>query len=79
MVSNTVAVIEAAKQTDQVSVVVLTSSGGSTNPPGLDNSTPKSEVLHVSDPDEQIKRGRYSPAAKTLVEIKSFEAVGRNH
>ena len=50
MVSNAVAVIEAAKQTDQVSVVVLTSSGGSTNPPGLDNSTPKSEVLHFPIP-----------------------------
>lgn len=79
MVSNAVAVIEAAKQTPQLSVVVLTSSGGSTNPPGLDNRTPKSEILHFSDPEEQIKRGRYSPAAKTLMEIRSFEAVGRNH
>jgi len=79
MVSNALAVIEAAKQTEECSVVVLTSSGGSTNPPGLENSTPKSEVLHFSDPDEQIRRGRYSPAAKTLMEIKAFEAVGRNH
>jgi len=45
----------------------------------LDSSTPKSEVLHFSDPDDQIRRGRYSPAAKTLMELKSFEAVGRNH
>jgi len=79
MVSNACAVIEAAKATESVNVVVLTSSGGSTNPTNLKDSTPKSELLHFSDPNEQINRGRYSPAAKTLMEIKSLEAVGRNH
>ena len=78
MVTNALAVIQAAKEAE-VSTVVLTSSGGSTNPRGLQDSTPKSETLHFSDPDDQIKRGRYSPAAKTLMEIKSLEAVGRNH
>jgi len=85
MVSNAVALIEAAKA-ERVPVVVLTSSGGSTNPPLSGTTpaagtiaTPKSEVLHFSDPDEQIGRGRYSPAAKTLMELKAFEAVGRNH
>jgi nucleoside-diphosphate-sugar epimerase len=79
MVSNALAVIEAAKAIDSVNVVVLTSSGGSTNPLDLNDSTPKSELLHFSNPNEQINRGRYSPAAKTLMEIKSFEAIGRNH
>jgi nucleoside-diphosphate-sugar epimerase len=79
MVTNAVAVIEAAKATDSVNVVVLTSSGGSTNDPKLKDNTPKSEIHHFSDPDEQIKNGRYSPAAKTLMEIKSFNAIGRNH
>ena len=78
MVSSAVSVIEAAKVTS-VGTVVLTSSGGSTNPQDLNDSTPKSELLHFSDPDLQISRGRYSPAAKTLMEIKAFEAVGRNH
>jgi len=78
MVSNALAVIQAAKE-EKVPAVVLTSSGGSTNPQGLRNITPKSETLHFSDPNDQIKRGRYSPAAKTLMEIKSLEAVGRNH
>jgi nucleoside-diphosphate-sugar epimerase len=80
MVSNAGAVIEAAKATESVTVVVLTSSGGSTNPVDIkDSSTPKSELLHFSDPTEQIKRGRYSPAAKTLMEITSMKAIGRNH
>jgi nucleoside-diphosphate-sugar epimerase len=79
MVSNAGAVIEAAKATESVTVVVLTSSGGSTNPIDLQDNTPKSEVLHFSDPKEQIKRGRYSPAAKTLMEITSMKAIGRNH
>lgn len=79
MVSNAVALIEACKA-ETVPVVVLTSSGGSTNPPsGLNNATPKSEILHLSDPDEQISRGRYSPAAKTLMERNAFLAVGRDH
>jgi len=79
MVNNARAVMDAAKA-ERVGVVVLTSSGGSTNPPGgLDSAVPKSELLHFSDPDEQIGRGRFSPAAKTRMEIAALAAVGRNH
>jgi len=78
MVNNALAVIKVAKE-ENVKAVVLTSSGGSTNPAGLEDSTPKSEVLHFSDPDAQIAKGKFSPAAKTLMEIKAFESVGRNH
>ena len=77
MVSNAVATIEAARS-ENVPVVVLTSSGGSTNPVGLTNETPKSEVLHWSDPETQIKASKFSPAAKTLMEINALKAVGRN-
>ena len=62
----------------KVPVVVLTSSGGSTNPPGHTNDVPKNELLHWSDPDVQISNSRYSPAAKTLMEIAALHEVGRN-
>mmetsp|Transcript_8692 Transcript_8692/g.17625 ORF Transcript_8692/g.17625 Transcript_8692/m.17625 type:complete len:339 (+) Transcript_8692:48-1064(+) len=78
MVGNALTVIEIAKEVG-CKCVVLTSSGGSTNPAGLQDSTPKSELLHFSDPEAQIAKGKFSPAAKTLMEIKAFEAVGRNH
>ncbi|VEU39628.1 unnamed protein product [Pseudo-nitzschia multistriata] len=79
MVSNALALVDASRA-EGVPVVVLTSSGGSTNPPGgLPSSVPKSEVLHFSDPEEQVLRGRYSPAAKTRMEARAFAAVGRNH
>lgn len=70
-------VIKAAER-QKVGVVVLTSSGGSTNPPGHKNETPKNEVIHWSDPEVQQQSGRFSPAAKTLMEMASLAAVGRN-
>lgn len=78
MVNNVKDVIKIAKS-ENVKTVVLTSSGGSTNPAGLSDSMPKSELLHFSDPDDQIAKGKFSPAAKTLMERAAFEAVGRNH
>lgn len=77
MVNNAIAIIKSARR-QKVDVVVLTSSGGSTNPIGLHNSTPKNEILHWSDPDQQKKMGKYSPAAKTLMELNSLKEVGRN-
>ena len=69
MVSNAIATIEAARS-ENVPVVVLTSSGGSTNPAGLTNETPKNEILHWSDPEAQLKASKFSPAAKTLNSAK---------
>lgn len=77
MVHNALGCLAAAAHTG-VEVVVLTSSGGSTNPPGLNNETPKQEHVHWSDPDDQVARQRYSPAAKTLMELRALEAVGRD-
>jgi len=77
MVNNGVALMRAARQ-QKVGVVVLTSSGGSTNPPGHKNEVPKQEHVHWSDPELQQKNGRYSPAAKTLFEINALREVGRN-
>ena len=50
-----------------VGAAVLTSSTGSTNPPGPE-PRPKREGEHVSDPMQQLAAGKYSPAAKTLME-----------
>ena len=61
-----------------VDVVVLTSSGGSTNPPGHKNETPKSELHHWSDPEVQLGAGKFSPAAKTIMEMSALCEVGRN-
>ena len=46
---------------------VFTSSTGSTNPPSGDPVL-KNEVDHWSDPEQQIAAGKYSPAAKTLMD-----------
>lgn len=46
---------------------VFTSSTGSTNPP-QGEPTIKNEVDHWSDPDAQIAAGKFSPAAKTLMD-----------
>jgi len=62
---------------DQVSVV-LTSSTGSTNKPGAAADSIKSETEDWSDPELQQKNGRFSPAAKTLMEITALKAVGRD-
>ena len=58
--------LEAARERE-VPVAVITSSTGSTNPPGPE-PRPKREGEHVSDPMQQISVGKYSPAAKTLME-----------
>lgn len=77
MVNNALAALHAA-QRNRVGVVVLTSSGGSTNPPGHSNAVPKNELEHWSDPEFQKANGRWSPAAKTLMELACLKAVGRN-
>lgn len=53
---------------------VFTSSTGSTNPPEGEPSI-KDEVLHWSDPEQQIAVGKYSPAAKTLMDKKALEMM----
>eukprot|EP01062_Namystynia_karyoxenos_P066474 TRINITY_DN6039_c0_g1_i1.p1 TRINITY_DN6039_c0_g1~~TRINITY_DN6039_c0_g1_i1.p1 ORF type:complete len:335 (+),score=85.52 TRINITY_DN6039_c0_g1_i1:82-1086(+) len=75
MVNNALALVRAARAVG-CPCVVLSSSGGSTNPPGLAASTPKNEVLHWSDPDKQKEAGRWSPAAKTLMELACLKEVG---
>eukprot|EP00472_Partenskyella_glossopodia_P007654 CAMPEP_0197539556 /NCGR_PEP_ID=MMETSP1318-20131121/63100_1 /TAXON_ID=552666 /ORGANISM="Partenskyella glossopodia, Strain RCC365" /LENGTH=356 /DNA_ID=CAMNT_0043098307 /DNA_START=48 /DNA_END=1118 /DNA_ORIENTATION=+ len=77
MVKNAVAVCKAAKR-QKCECVVLTSSGGSTNPIGHKNEVPKNEILHWSDPENQKSKGRFSPAAKTLMELNSLSEYGRN-
>lgn len=77
MVGSSQAVVASARK-HGVECVVITSSGGSTNPPGLAAETPKNEVEHWSDPKQQISAGKFSPAAKTLMEISCLKAVGRN-
>jgi nucleoside-diphosphate-sugar epimerase len=46
---------------------VFTSSTGSTNPPG-DEPPLKNEIDHWSDPQKQLAAGKFSPAAKTLMD-----------
>eukprot|EP00929_Paragymnodinium_shiwhaense_P080811 TRINITY_DN4216_c0_g1_i1.p1 TRINITY_DN4216_c0_g1~~TRINITY_DN4216_c0_g1_i1.p1 ORF type:complete len:343 (-),score=74.03 TRINITY_DN4216_c0_g1_i1:151-1179(-) len=58
--------------------VVLTSSTGSTNPPGAPSDLVKSELTSWSDPEFQKANKRFSPAAKTLMEIEALKFVGRN-
>ena len=77
MTNSALATIAAARRM-RCGVVCLTSSGGSTNPAGMTNETPKNEVLHWSDPEDQQSKGKYSPAAKTLMEINALKAVGRD-
>merc|ERR1712196_389106 len=77
MVNSALDVLKSARR-NHVGCVVLTSSGGSTNPPGHTNDIPKSEVEHWSDPQLQQENGRFSPAAKTLMELAALEEVGRN-
>ncbi len=59
--------------------VILTSSTGSTNPPPeIAKALPlaKSELTHWSDPEFQIANKRFSPAAKTNMELKALGFVG---
>eukprot|EP00928_Gymnodinium_smaydae_P023404 TRINITY_DN19328_c0_g2_i1.p1 TRINITY_DN19328_c0_g2~~TRINITY_DN19328_c0_g2_i1.p1 ORF type:complete len:343 (-),score=76.76 TRINITY_DN19328_c0_g2_i1:114-1142(-) len=58
--------------------VVLTSSTGSTNPPGAPADLVKNELTAWSDPEFQKKNGRFSPCAKTTMEIEALKFVGRN-
>mmetsp|Transcript_22780 Transcript_22780/g.64032 ORF Transcript_22780/g.64032 Transcript_22780/m.64032 type:complete len:326 (+) Transcript_22780:119-1096(+) len=55
-----------------VKTVVLTSSTGSTNPPGGEPER-KREDEHFSDPEVLRERGRFASCAKTLAERKAFE------
>lgn len=60
-----------------VKTIVLTSSGGSTNP--KEGEPPvKNELDHWSDPDYQISQGKYSPAAKTLMDQAALQ-YGKDH
>lgn len=62
-----------------VKTIVVTSSTGSTNPKeGLPSSVPKKETEHWSDSDYQISCGKYSPAAKTLMD-KALLKYGEKH
>lgn len=54
--------------------VVLTSSTGSTNPPGPEPN-PKVETDHWSDPMQQLSVGKFSPAAKTLMEALALRLM----
>ena len=38
----------------------------------------KDEIHSWSNPDVQKERGKFSPAAKTLMELAALEFVGRN-
>jgi nucleoside-diphosphate-sugar epimerase len=63
-----------AARAEGVGAAVLTSSTGSTNPPGPE-PRPKREGEHVSDPMQQLAAGKYSPAAKTLMEAVALRVA----
>ena len=58
--------------------VVVTSSTGSTNPPNASPNVLKNELDSWSDPELQKEKNKFSPAAKTLMELAAFDFVGRN-
>jgi len=78
MVNAAISVLKAAKKSEKDITVVLTSSTGSTNLPGADPGCMKNETEYWSDPAIQQAAGKHSPAAKTLMEIRALEFVGRN-
>jgi len=78
MVNAGLGVMRAAAQNTETTCVVLTSSTGATNPPGAPPDAVKNETDFLSDPDAQKANGRYSPAAKTLMEAAAFDFVGRD-
>ena len=80
MVNAGLAVMNAASKNAAVAqtCVVLTSSTGSTNPPGAPSDAIKNETDFLSDPEVQRSNKRFSPAAKTLMEIAAFDFVGRD-
>jgi len=60
-----------------VKSIVITSSGGSTNP--KDGEPPiKNELDHWSDPEFQISQGKFSPAAKTLMDRAALAYAEKN-
>jgi len=75
MVNAGLAVLKAAKKGKVP--VVLTSSTGSTNLPEAPAGALKNETEFWSDPDKQKAAGKFSPAAKTLMEMRALEFVGR--
>jgi len=78
MVNAALSVLKAAKKSNSKPPVVLTSSTGSTNLPEAAAGAIKNEAEFWSDPVKQKSAGKFSPAAKTLMEIKALEFVGRN-
>ena len=78
MVNNAIALLNAARRNAGKTAVVLTSSTGSTNPPGAAADALKNELDFWSDPEAQKSKGKFSPAAKTLMEIAALKFVGRN-
>lgn len=82
MVNSALSVVQAAKRVSLKSgkkvCVVLTSSTGSTNPPDAAPDALKDEITFWSDPQLQIEKGKFSPAAKTLMEQRCLEFVGRS-
>eukprot|EP00927_Polykrikos_kofoidii_P063930 TRINITY_DN5884_c0_g1_i7.p1 TRINITY_DN5884_c0_g1~~TRINITY_DN5884_c0_g1_i7.p1 ORF type:complete len:374 (+),score=53.33 TRINITY_DN5884_c0_g1_i7:95-1123(+) len=69
--------VMAAAPGSQVTVV-LTSSTGSTNPPGAPADLIKSEITSWSDPEFQKANGRFSPCAKTTMDLTALQFVGRD-
>jgi len=78
MVNAALSILKAAKKNKNNIAVILTSSTGSTNPIGAHPGDLKNEIDFWSDPEVQKSSGKYSPAAKTLMEIRALEFVGRN-
>jgi nucleoside-diphosphate-sugar epimerase len=72
------AVKEEMKKSGRKMSVVVTSSTGSTNPPDALPGSTKNELDFWSDPEIQKQKRKFSPAAKTLMELAAFEFVGRN-
>ena len=56
--------------------VIIASSTGSTNKPDADPAEPKSEITAWSDKEKQIANGRFSPAAKTIMETAALNLCG---
>lgn len=63
---------------NNIPCVVLTSSTGSTNLPGAHAEAVKNEIEYWSDPAAQQAHHKWSPAAKTLMELRALEYVGRD-
>ena len=73
MVGGAEAVLDVATELG-IEAVVLLSSTGSTNPPSGDPEV-KNEVDHWSDPEVQKAAGKFSPAAKTLMDQHGLQRM----